>query len=124
MRFSVFCFFFLFACNNNLDQQESTFSKKSSEVIESRTIKHETKPSSFIYTFKAINGENGWGYQIFRNGKLLINQMHIPAIQGKKGFKSEQEASIVALHIISKIEQGKFPPTVTEKELDSLNVIK
>lgn len=65
----------------------------------------------------------GWGYKIFDNGKPFINQPHIPAISGTKGFSTEEKARITGEFAISKMEQGFIPPTLSPQELDSLGVL-
>jgi len=45
---------------------------------------------------KAFNTNNkGWGYDIFKDNKLYIHQEIIPAIEGRKGFASKDEAQRV-----------------------------
>lgn len=68
-------------------------------------------------------GQKGWGYRIMLNGELYINQPHIPAIQGNKGFSNPVFAKKTADYAILKIEQGIIPPTLTVEELDSLGVL-
>jgi hypothetical protein len=76
------------------------------------------------YSTKTIFSlEHGWGYQILNNGKLYINQPHIPSIQGNNGFKTEDNANITATYIIHKLNNNVFPPTVSKEELDSLGVL-
>lgn len=65
----------------------------------------------------------GWGYKIFDNGTLFINQPHIPAIPGNKGFSSKEKAEITAKFAVLKMEQGFVPPTISPEELDSLGVL-
>ncbi len=65
----------------------------------------------------------GWGYKIFDNGTLFINQPHIPAIPGNKGFSTKAKAEITANFAITKMEQGFVPPTISPEELDSLGVL-
>jgi len=67
--------------------------------------------------------EFGWGYQIFNNGNLFINQPHIPSIQGNNGFKDKGKAIKTAEYIIFKLEHNLFPPTISPEELDSLGVL-
>ena len=77
-----------------------------------------------IYSYKLIFEENkGWGYQIFEGEKMVVNQPHIPAVQGIKGFSSEKNAAITAEYILKMLEEGTFPPTVSAKTLDSLGVL-
>jgi Domain of unknown function (DUF4907) len=70
------------------------------------------------------NGDLGWGYSIAVDGKKTINQPHIPAIAGTKGFKTKQQALKTAEFVIHKIKHNIFPPSVTKEELDSLGVLK
>lgn len=132
MKF-FFAFFFallILACTDSIEQdvEEDVLSEKTS--IENPDTKSdsifENKTNADLdskYSFKTINGKNGWGYQIFEEAVLIINQMHIPAIAGLKGFDSEKKASRVASYIINQIEKGIFPPTITKTTLDSLEVL-
>ncbi|WP_070136954.1 DUF4907 domain-containing protein [Crocinitomix algicola] len=70
------------------------------------------------------NDDQSWGYNILRENQLFIHQPHIPAISGKNGFKSEKEANIVGHFVLTKINKGFIPPTITINELDSLGVLK
>lgn len=74
-----------------------------------------------VETFE--NGEGTWGYRILKNGNLFINQPHIPAVQGNKGFSSSENAQKTGEFIVNKLDAGIIPPTVSLEELDSLNVL-
>lgn len=74
------------------------------------------------FTIKTYKSEGGWGYDILKNGKLLIHQPHIPAVQGVKAFATEKEAKKVAAVMVKKIKKNIMPPTVEIKELDSLKI--
>ena len=77
-----------------------------------------------VYSVKTTFApDHGWGYQILNNGELYINQPHIPAVAGNKGFDSEANAQTTADYIIYKMNNGLFPPTVSPEELDSLGVM-
>lgn len=69
------------------------------------------------------NSDGSWGYQILNNGNLYINQPYIPAVAGNQGFKSEADASTTASLVIHKLDAGFMPPSITVKELDSLQVL-
>ena len=77
-----------------------------------------------VYSFETyeVRDEN-WGYKIFKQSQLIINQPHIPSIQGNKGFNNQQEAEIAAQFIIEKLKKKIFPPTFSTKELDSLGLL-
>ena len=86
---------------------------------------HKGQTTGTEWTYKVVSiSENNWGYQLFQNGTMKINQTSIPAVQGIQGFDSQVKAERTAKHIISKLEKGIFPPTVDKKELDSLKVLR
>jgi len=75
------------------------------------------------YSYEAFETPGiGWGYKIFEYGKLFINQPHIPAVQGNKGFSTQEDANKTAEFAISKMQNGIIPPTISVAELDSLGV--
>ena len=84
--------------------------------------KKSTEP---IYQVIAVEiSASGWGYQILKDGKLIINQEQIPAIQGIQFFKSEEDAIKTGELALKKIKGQVFPPTISIQELDSLGVLK
>ncbi|MFK8046198.1 MAG: DUF4907 domain-containing protein [Crocinitomicaceae bacterium] len=84
-------------------------------------IKLEKVPTSHFETYEV--DVLGWGYKIFQDGKMLINQPHIPSIQGNKRFSSRFKAAIAAKFILNKIDNNIFPPSISPSELDSLGVL-
>lgn len=84
----------------------------------------EDSPAAKKLSYQTYQAENGWGYRIFAaDTLLLIQQDVIPGLPGSKGFDTESKAAKTAGHVISKIKKGYFPPTVSNEELDSLNVL-
>ncbi|HIO68683.1 MAG TPA: DUF4907 domain-containing protein [Flavobacteriales bacterium] len=67
--------------------------------------------------------DNGWGYDIFLNGKKYIHQTTIPSMSGTSGFASKADATIVGDLVVGKLERNEMPPSVTPEELDSLGVV-
>jgi len=61
------------------------------------------------FTVKAFETEQGWGYSIFENKKLIIKQVNIPAIQKQKSFKNERDALKIGFMVIEKLKQHKIP---------------
>lgn len=83
-----------------------------------------TVDASPVYTIITVEyPETGWGYQILEDGKLAIDQKHIPAIQGYKGFDSKEKAEKTAEFVVDKMKKGIFPPTLSEAELQNLGVL-
>ena len=95
------------------------------EAAKSESDSKPTVPSAKDrVTFKVIyNGEQGYGYQIFRGSKMLINQQHIPAVNGLYGFESKEKAELAAQFVIERMKQGIDRPTVKAEELDSIGAI-
>lgn len=110
----IFVAFLIFSCEN----QKDTISEETEVTTESTKS---VEPEYSVVTTQ--DSEYGWGYQLFKDGKLIIDQKHVPAIQGKKGFSSKEDADLTANYILEKIKKGAFPPTVSVEELDSLGVL-
>ncbi|MDO5980754.1 DUF4907 domain-containing protein [Flavivirga spongiicola] len=70
---------------------------------------------------KTFRVDNGFGYEITSNKKVLIKQNYIPAIQKNKPFFSEEDADKVACLVINKLKT-RNSPTVSLKELIILKI--
>lgn len=84
--------------------------------------KNENSNESLTIKVFRVNKE-GWGYQILREGKTLINQPFIPAIEGKIPFADSVKASHTAQLVVNKLQNNIIPPALSKQELDSLGVI-
>jgi hypothetical protein len=76
----------------------------------------------FIYA-EPVQTVYGWGYNIIASGKVHIKQEYMPAVPGKRGFKSANDAMLVGNLVVNKITENKMP-AVTLHELDSLGLYK
>ena len=74
------------------------------------------------YKTEVFKVENGFGYQISYNSKLLIKQEYIPAVQLNKTFCTEQDANLVA-QLVSKKLYNKENPQITLENLNHLNIV-
>ncbi len=63
-----------------------------------------------------------FGYYIYIDGQIVIEQTTIPAIPGKNGFVTKEDAQKVADLAIAKIRKGNMPPTITVEELKELKI--
>ncbi|MBS1600718.1 MAG: DUF4907 domain-containing protein [Bacteroidetes bacterium] len=72
---------------------------------------------------KAIQTSTGWGYDIMVDGKPYIHQEFIPAVAERHGFKTKDDALLVARRVIEKISTNQLP-TITLEDLKELGVIK
>jgi hypothetical protein len=76
-------------------------------------------------TTKIIPSANKtFGYEILLNGKTLVRQPSVPAMPGNNGFTTKERAQKVADFVVKKIKKNEMPPTVTIKDLNSMNVLK
>jgi hypothetical protein len=69
----------------------------------------------------SIKVNNGWGYAITNNNRLIIKQMIIPVISEHKSFQTEQEAMAVGQLVTEKLD-ANLSPTITEKDLILLKI--
>ena len=86
---------------------------------------HGNKPShpkELKWSYKVVELENGWGYEIQLNGKRNILQNRIPAIPFKQPFTSKQSAEKVALKVMEKLNSGKIP-SMSQKELIDMGIV-
>jgi Domain of unknown function (DUF4907) len=65
----------------------------------------------------------GWGYNVLAGEKIYIQQEFIPAIPGKHGFKSAEDAMLVGNLVVKKIGEKQWP-TITTRDLEELGLIK
>ncbi len=123
--FSVFIgFICLISCsteqNPNVGSHiETTASDTNTDNVDSSAVLESSSYTFEVFETPAL----GWGYKIFDDGTVFINQPHIPAIPGNKGFSTKKKAEITAQFAILKMEQGFVPPTISPEELDSLGVL-
>ena len=69
-----------------------------------------------------VNRTNdGWGYQIYKQGTLYIDQKYIPAIPGKKAFTSKEDAEKVGEIVKKKVINLEIPH-ISIQTLDSLKI--
>ena len=132
MKKIVYLFYaaLLISCSNQKDSEVNSEVTPGNDTLKTQDVNNdesygiESNDAKHDYSARIIYTDSlGWGYQIFDGNKMMINQIHIPSIQGRKGFKSRESAQITANFILYKLANDLFPPTVDEKELDSLGVL-
>ena len=75
----------------------------------------------FSYKIFTVEG-NGFGYNIYDENRIIIRQPTIPGLPGNKGFCTKSDAIKIAQLVVYKIENYIIPPSISRKELDSLNI--
>jgi hypothetical protein len=66
-------------------------------------------------TVKTFHTAIGWGYDVYRNNSLFIHQEYMPAIEGRKGFASEEEAKRIGELVTVKMKNTDFPVVTIEE---------
>lgn len=125
IEFAIFLGLSLMGCNN--PQVENGHSSCTDSIIESKIPESasasDSSSSNFsMHTFKNTDGLEGYGFDIYQEGKMMIHQNSIPAIQGNKAFATEEEAKAVGALMLYKVSKGIMPPTISVEDLDSLKV--
>lgn len=73
------------------------------------------------YSFEIYSIEDSlFGYRIFENSQILIEQKNIPALQGNIGFSDSSAAAGTAKLVVSKLKKGMFPPTLSAEEISNI----
>ena len=66
---------------------------------------------------------DGYGYTIRFNGKDIIRQQNIPAINSNKPFLTRKEAKRIGKLALSKLQRNpRELPDITIRDLDSLKI--
>lgn len=83
------------------------------------TSEHKYYEEADIYNIETFEYNEGWGYQISRNGKVIIYQSCIPCIEGEKSFPNKKSAMNTGSLVVAKIKNYENP-TVTIEELNTI----
>lgn len=77
-------------------------------------------PSERVVAYKI---ENGWGFRILREEKVVIDQAFIPLIPGKNPFPTKRLALKTGKLVLTHLQQG-IVPVIDFKDLRKIGVIK
>ncbi len=70
---------------------------------------------------EAIKTNNGWGYTITNNDKIIIKQTIIPVISNSKSFETKEDALAVGELVMQKLNADSSP-TITKNDLILLKI--
>ena len=114
----LFLFALVSACQSSAKHDKKALKAKTEQ--QPATQKRKITAQNFdISTFQTANG---WAYQIRQNGKLVIDQPTIPGRPGIAGFQTQADAQKVAELVTAKLKAKEFPPSVSEADLQNLNI--
>ena len=118
--------FFLLSCNTSPETGKNNAGDSVTAPVADSVKPTGTPPehATGSVTISTFNTSEGWGYDIYNNGKLYIHQTSIPAVSGNRGFETEEAAKKAGDFVAYKIQNNIMPPTVSVEELDSLGVHK
>jgi hypothetical protein len=74
-------------------------------------------------TYTTYHTPLGWGYDVLVNDSLFIHQQQMPAVEGTRGFSTQQEAEKVAELVIARMKNKELP-TILLRDLDSLGITR
>lgn len=77
--------------------------------------------SNTIYTYDVYAVEGGYGYQIRKGEKILIQQDFIPTLEGYQPFAKENHAIDAAKLMIDKLNSRQIP-ALSAKEIEEVIV--
>jgi len=70
---------------------------------------------------RTFRSEDGWGYYVIIQERMVIRQPFIPAIEGRKPFVTRHDARTAGEIVIQKIKAGENP-TVSTEELSEAGI--
>jgi hypothetical protein len=117
---------FLISSISLIGQPTNKSKKKATQKSAQNNQKTPEFPSSESFknaklTYKIIPAQNNtWCYDIFKDGSMCIHQNSIPGVAGINGFKTKEKAEKVAQLVVTKIQNGEMPPTVSQEEMKAV----
>ncbi len=103
--------------------------KKIEEItpIKTDTISQiNNQPQNFsvqLFLFDSLKPKLGFGYNILIDGQTFIHQPSVPSVPGNIPFATADKATAVANLMIYKLKNNIMPPSISQKELDSLKIL-
>ncbi|CAN5586524.1 hypothetical protein BH11BAC3_BH11BAC3_06890 [soil metagenome] len=122
MRFSTFMLLCLFFTTAKLLAQQMPVTSTGIEVNRQIT----STPRAGTYTYQVYTGPGqAYGYDIFRDGKIIYHQPEMAAVAGKQQpiFTEKMQADKAAMLAIEKIKAGR-PADLTMQELKLVTALR
>ena len=87
------------------------------------TVAADTGKDKIYVAVKTFETEAGWGYAIYTDNKLYIQQPFIPGVSGKHGFASQKDAQKAGGLVFRKMRQQQRFPVISRKELQEVGIM-
>ncbi|REG87417.1 DUF4907 domain-containing protein [Winogradskyella sediminis] len=69
--------------------------------------------------------DSTWIYEVYNKESLFIRQVYIPAVKGKQGFKTKEDAEKIGNLVIRKLSENKMPViSMTDLYTNAINFEK
>jgi hypothetical protein len=116
MKLTIF-FLGCLSCTTRLYSQVASPDLPRQTINETRLL-NARKAALIRFQYFVIKADsNTYGYRIYADGNLYIEQRSIPSLTGNMGFPDTASAARIARLVIQKIKQGESPPSITPNEL-------
>lgn len=122
MKRICFIVCFLFAGNLGLLAQQAVDSLHREVLARQASIAGQMDKAD-IRHFVIRVPDGKYGYTVFVDGQLYIEQTSIPSIAGTAGFATTEDADRVARRVVDKIRRGEMPPSVSMNELQEMGIV-
>ncbi len=76
--------------------------------------------SQSLYSVRVIGLENGYGYEVLKEGKVLIRQTEAPALAGVVLIEDSARARELGNRVCDKLDQGQWPPSLSAEEVRAI----
>ncbi|MEP5253818.1 MAG: DUF4907 domain-containing protein [Winogradskyella arenosi] len=61
------------------------------------------------YVLEVLEKDSLWIYEVYEGTSLLIRQEYIPAVKGRQGFKTKEDAQKIGNLVLDKLSENKMP---------------
>lgn len=69
-----------------------------------------------------INPDSTYGYEVLKNGKVLVHQPTVPGRTPERGFVSRNDAAKTGRLAVTRVKKYEGPPQITEEDLKRMNI--
>lgn len=105
-----FCLFFALLFLAGCEQQTANQQQSESHV------------GQMYVTVEPFKTPTGWGYKIYTDKKLYIQQTYIPSIEGNHSFATREDAEKVGKLAVQKMAAYHKMPYISPQDLQQLNI--